>query len=215
MKQHKVIITWGGWDGHQPEACSHVIADVLRNHNCSVEITSSLDFLENLDTVMEYDLVIINHTMSTLSGSATQNLGLAVRAGVGLGGWHGGLGDAFRGNVDFQFLVGGQFLCHPGNIKDYQVDIVSSDPIVAGLGNFQMRSEQYYMMVDPRNEVLAQTVFSGDPEPDVKGVVMPTVWKKTLGKGRIFYSALGHNPEDLKVLQVLELTRRGLLWACR
>ena len=71
------------------------------------------------------------------------------------------------------------------------------------------------MLVDPRNQVLAQTVFGEDPEPDLKGVVMPTVWVKNWGKGRIFYSALGHSPEDFMVPQVQELTRRGLLWACR
>ena len=211
----KIIISWGGWSGHQPEACTKLVADLLKKEDCQVEICANLDFLEHLELVMTYDLVIINHTMSTLTETATKNLIQAVKDGVGFGGWHGGSGDAFRGNIDFQNLVGGQFLCHPGGIKEYKVEMVSQHAIVAGLSDFKILSEQYYMLVDPRNQVLAQTVFGEDPEPDLKGVVMPTVWVKNWGKGRIFYSALGHSPEDFMVPQVQELTRRGLLWACR
>lgn len=215
MSTKKIMISWGGWDGHKPLDCSKTVAEDLEKYHVHVELCNNLEFLENLDLIKSYDLIILNHTMSTLSGPATKNLIQAVREGVGFGGWHGGGGDSFRGNVDFQNLIGGQFICHPGNMKKYTVEVVSEDPIVAGLGNFDIVSEQYYMLVDPRNQVLAQTVFSADPEPDLLNVVMPTVWKKILGKGRIFYSAIGHSPEDLKIPQVRELTRRGLLWACR
>ena len=63
---------------------------------------------------------------------------------------------------------------------------------MAGIDDFDYRSEQYYMHVDPSNQVLATTTFSGDHAPWIDGVVMPVVWKRRHGKGRVFYSSLGH-----------------------
>ena len=82
-----------------------------------------------------------------------------------------------------------------------------------GLGEFEMNSEQYYMHVDPSNEVLATTTFDGEPYPWIRGCVMPQVWKRKYGEGRVFYSALGHNAKDFEVPEVKEILRRGMLWA--
>ena len=127
------------------------------------------------------------------------------------------MGDSFRNNTEFQFMVGGQFICHPGGIIDYTVNIASDDPIVHGLNDFQMKSEQYFMHVDPSNEVLATTTFSGDHwNVDwVRGVTMPVCWKKRYGSGRVFYSSLGHVAGDFNVPEAKEILRRGCLWATR
>jgi len=127
------------------------------------------------------------------------------------------MGDAFRANVEYQFMVGGQFICHPGGIIDYAVRIVSDDPIVSGLDDFAMRSEQYFMHVDPSNEVLATTTFAGRHWGIdwVKDVVMPVCWKKRYGAGRVFYSSLGHVAADFDVPEAREIMRRGCHWALR
>ena len=125
------------------------------------------------------------------------------------------MGDSFREAVEYQLMVGGQWVAHPGNIIDYRVDIVSADPIVAGIDAFPYRSEQYYMHVDPSNEVLATTTFSGAHASWIDGVVMPVVWKRRHGQGRVFYSALGHHAEELTRPQVATILRRGMLWAAR
>ena len=142
----------------------------------------------------------------------------AVRAGAGLAGFHGGMGDAFRACTEYQFMVGGQFVAHPGNIIDYTVHVTKpADPIMAGLTDFQVHSEQYYMHVDPGNDVLATTTFSGEHEGVdwIKGVEMPVVWKRRYGRGRVFYSALGHVAAEFDVPQVSTLLQRGMLWAAR
>ncbi len=145
--------------------------------------------------VHDLDLVIPIYTMSTIQKPHALNLCEAVRNGVGLAGHHGGMCDAFRDSVDYQFMCGGQWVAHPGNIIDYRVDVAKpDDPIMQGIEGFHHRSEQYYMHVDPAVEVLATTTFSGEHAPWTKGVVMPQVWKKMYGKGRVFYSALGHRP---------------------
>jgi type 1 glutamine amidotransferase len=154
--------------------------------------------------------------MGQLDGKLEKNLVHAVENGVGLGGIHGGMGDAFRANTSYQFMVGGQFVAHPDNHKDYEVNIVKKDdPIVAGLSDFKIHSEQYFMHVDPSNDVLATTTFQTVSAPWVNGTIMPVVWKRRYGQGRVFYSAIGHDTREFDIPQVREITRRGLIWAAR
>jgi len=152
-----------------------------------------------------------------MSPEQTKGLTEAVKAGAGLAGWHGGMCDSFRLNTDYQFMTGGQWVAHPGNIISYRVHITApKDPIVAGLKDFTMKSEQYYMHTDPGNEVLATTTFSNRyGTPWIRGTVMPVVWKRRYGKGRVFYSSLGHVADDFKVHEAFEIARRGILWAAR
>jgi type 1 glutamine amidotransferase len=113
-------------------------------------------------------------------------------------------------------MVGGQWVAHPGNIIDYRVNITKpDDPVVAGIGDFDYHSEQYYMHIDPAIDVLAETTFTGEHAPWIDGVKMPVVWKHRYGKARVFYSALGHVAEEFKVPQMYEIVRRGLIWAAR
>ena len=155
--------------------------------------------------------------MSTIKNEEEKGLLEAVASGVGIAGFHGGMGDSFRNNVAYQFMVGGQWVAHPDGIVDYMVNITKSDdPITKGIGDFKMRSEQYFMHVDPSIEVLASTTFPDRKEaPWVKGTVMPVVWKKSWGKGRVFFSSLGHVAKDFDVPEAREIQRRGMLWAAR
>lgn len=210
----KALMIWGGWEGHEPQKTTEVFAPLLRAAGMEVEIADSLTALDDAARLRELALIVPNWTMGALTGEQEQNLLAAVRGGVGLGGWHGGAGDAFRGNTGYQFMTGGQFVDHPDGIKPYRVQIVKpSDPIVAGLDDFEVTSEQYYMHVDPSNEVLATTTFETQSAPWVNGTVMPVVWKRHYGAGRVFYVSVGHVATDFDVPELRELTRRGLLWA--
>jgi type 1 glutamine amidotransferase len=163
-----------------------------------------------------YDLVVQAWSMGEISAEQEKGLLEAIKGGVGLAGWHGGLADSFRDNPNYQFMVGGQFVAHPGGIVDYEVNIADrEDPITAGLEDFRMRSEQYYLHVDPHIEVLATTTFSGDHAPWIEGAVVPVAWKKRWGDGRVFYCSLGHVATDFDVPEVRELVGRGMLWASR
>lgn len=212
----KALIVSGGWDGHKPQEMAELASTWLSEKNFAVDLKDSVEIFADADTLKSYDLIVPNWTMGGLTGEQEQGLTAAVESGTGLGGWHGGMGDAFRSNSNYQFMVGGQFVSHPDNEKDYEVVITKKDdPIVAGLGNFQVHSEQYYMHVDPANEVLATTTFQTQSAPWVNGTVMPVVWKKHWGAGRVFYSALGHQPAVLDIPEAREIQIRGLLWASR
>ena len=212
----KALVVYGGWAGHEPKETSELVAGDLRKEGVDVTLSDSLDSFGDAAYLKTFDLIVPNWTMGELKGEQESALVQAVESGVGLGGFHGGMGDAFRSATAYQFLVGGQFVAHPDNHKDYVVKITApSDPIVAGLGDFTVHSEQYYMHVDPANEVLATSVFQTTSAPWINGTVMPVVWKRRHGAGRIFYQSVGHNVKDFGIAEVREITKRGLLWAAR
>ena len=216
-KDRSALVVWGGWEGHEPKQCVDIFAPWLESPGFTVEISPSLDAHLDLDKLKTLDLIVHIFTMSDIKPEQERNLEEAVKSGVGLAGWHGGLGDAHRSAVEYQFMVGGQWVAHPGGVIDYDVDITEpDDPITKGLRRrFHMKSEQYYMHVDPAVEVLATTTFTGRHASWIDGVVMPVVWKKLYGKGRVFYTSLGHVAADFDVPEAREIVKRGMLWAAR
>ncbi len=214
----KALMVWGGWNGHEPKECVDVFHPVLEAEGFDVEIAESLDAYLDEEKMASLSLVVPLWTMGQISGEQCKGLLAAIRGGVGIAGWHGGMGDSFRDNVGYQFMVGGQWVSHPGGIVEYDVNIIDhEDPITAGLSDFRMCSEQYYMHVDPSNEVLATTTFCGEHGGIhwIKDCVMPAVWKRMYGQGRVFYTSLGHVAKDFDVPELKEIVRRGMLWAAR
>lgn len=210
------LLVWGGWDGHEPEKGAALFAPFLREQGYEVEVASTLDVYLDEAKMQRQDLIVPIWTMGTITKEQEKGLLDAVQHGAGLAGWHGCMADSFRNNTEYQFMVGGQWVAHPGNIIDYTVNIVKhDDPITAGLQDFRMHSEQYYMHVDPMNEVLATTTFDGEHAPWIDGSVVPVVWKKNWGLGRVFYSSLGHVVSDFDVPEALTIMQRGMLWASR
>jgi len=212
----KALMVWGGWEGHEPKLCTEVFAPILRERGFDVTISDTLDTYLNSEFMLSLDLVVPVWTMGIITREQEKGLLNAIASGVGLGGWHGGMADSFRNNPEYQWMVGGQWVAHPGNIIDYTVNIIDhTDPITAGLNDFQMHSEQYYMHVDPANQVLATTTFTGEHAAWVKGTVMPVVWKRMWNQGKVFYSSLGHHASDFGVAEAKEIQIRGMMWASK
>jgi type 1 glutamine amidotransferase len=210
------LLVWGGWQGHEPEKEVQLFAPFLESQGYRTTISDTLDIYLDRAVMQEQDLIVPIWTMGTITDEQEQGLLSAVKSGTGLAGWHGCMADSFRQNVNYQFMVGGQWVAHPGGIIEYTVHISKpDDPIVAGLADFRMHSEQYYMHVDPLIEVLATTTFSGEHVSWIEGCVMPVVWKKYWGQGRVFYSSLGHVRKDFDVPEALTIMQRGMLWASR
>ena len=214
LRGKKVLFVYGGWDGHQPKQCKELFVPWMQSEGAEVIIKDNLDCYTDEELMKSIDLIIQIWTMGTISNEQEQGLLNAVRNGVGLAGWHGGIGDSFRNNVEYQFMVGGQWVAHPGGVIDYDVNITNhKDPVTKGLKDFHMRSEQYYVHVEPNVKVLVTTTFNGDYAEWIDGAVIPVVWKKTYGKGRVFYNSLGHVVTDFSVPEALEIMKRGIRWA--
>ena len=216
MADKKALMVCGGWDGHEPFKCADIFAPILQESGYDVEIAETLDVYLDEDKMLALDLVVPVWTMGKITGEQCKGLLDTVASGVGIAGWHGGMADSFRDNVTYQFMVGGQWVAHPGGILGYVVNITNrDDPITAGLDDFKMQSEQYYLHVDPSNEVLATTTFGGQVHTCIDGSVIPVVWKRMWGEGRVSYCSLGHVAKDFDVPEAREIVKRGMLWASK
>ena len=214
LQDKKVLYVWGGWKGHEPGPSVDLFVPWLESEGAEVTVSDTLDSYLDEELMGSLDLIIQIWTMGKITGEQAKGLTNAIQNGVGLAGWHGGTGDAFRNNVKFQFMVGGQWVAHPGGVIDYKVNITDhKDPITKGLDDFDMHSEQYYMHVDPNVKVLATTTFTGEHSAWIDGSIIPIVWKKYFGEGRVFYSSLGHVMADFKVPEAFEIQKRGIRWA--
>ena len=203
------LIVYGGWDGHQPKEVAHLLHNELVLAGFAVEVSDTLDAFRDGDKLKSLDLIVPVWTMGTIQREQLNPLLEAVRGGVGIAGCHGGMGDAFRNETEFQFMTGGQWVAHPGNDgRHYVVNIIDQNPITDGIADFEVRSEKYYMHVDPAIRVSATTTFE-----DYGDAIMPVVWTKTYGKGRVFYNSLGHQANIIAMPQVLTLMARGMRWA--
>ena len=216
MKKQALIV-WGGWDGHEPDQAADHFRGILEREGFAVEVSDTLESFADPEKLKSLDLIIPIWTMGKIPKRYVRNVSEAVQGGVGLAGCHGGMCDAFRENVDWQFMTGGNWVAHPGNDGvEYLVHIKqSSSPLVEGIADFTVKSEQYYLHVDPAVEVLAVTRFPTVPGPhELNGPVeMPVIWTKRWGVGRVYYCSLGHKADILRMPVVTELMRRGFLWA--
>lgn len=216
----KALIFYGGWQGHDPAAVSARFEGLLIKNGFEVDRVEGVDCLDNGDALLSYDLIVPCFTMGRLSAEQENNICRAVECGVGLAGCHGGMCDAFRESTTWQFMTGGQWVSHPGNDGvEYDVNIVKgSSPIVEGIEDFSVKSEQYYLHVDPAIEVLATTYFpiADGPHRLNKPIEMPVAWTKRWGEGRVFYCSLGHNDKLFENCPSAELLmERGMIWAAK
>lgn len=213
----KALLVKGGWDGHQPNEVTDVFERMLKEAGFETTVSDSLEAFRDQDYLKSLDLIVPTWTMGEIDRELVINVMEAVAGGVGLGGCHGGMCDAFRQSTEWQFMTGGQWVSHPGGDDvEYMVNITNnSSTITCGIADFKVTSEQYYVHIDPCIEVLATTRFpsvvwfnSSNGEVDV-----PVLWTKRWGHGRVFYSSLGHHADIFDIPEAYETMKRGLLWA--
>lgn len=216
----KALIVRGGWDGHEPVQVSEIFSGLLEAEGFEVEISDTLDSFKDEEKLLGLSLIVPIWTMGEISNEQLQPVLKAVAAGVGLAGCHGGMCDSFRNSVEWQFMTGSQWVAHPFNDGvDYVVNMVqsSSSPLIEGIKDFKVKSEQYYLHVDPCINVLATTTFPISEGPhSANGVItVPVVYTKKWGEGRVFYNSLGHHADIFDIPEAKELMRRGFVWAAR
>jgi len=213
----KALIVWGGWDGHQPKEVGAIFDRELKKLGFETEVSPTLDAFNDKNKLKALDLIVPIWTMGKISGEQCGNVCEAVKNGVGIGGVHGGMCDAFREATEWQFMTGGQWVAHPGNDGlRYKVRITAKNFITDGVPvEFDVASEQYYMHTDPSNKVLATTTMPVADGPHAPNGVfeMPVTWTRLYGKGRVFYCSLGHQANIIEQPPVLRMCVRGLLWA--
>lgn len=214
------LIVQGGWEGHEPVQVAERFADILQEEGFRTEVSDTLDSFKDLDKLLGLNLIVPIWTMGEITDEQLKPVVKAVESGVGLAGCHGGMCDAFRQSVEWQFMTGSQWVAHPGNDgTEYEVRIVkdSNSSIVDGIDDFKVCTEQYYLHVDPSVHVLATTTFpiTDGPHSTNGQIQMPIAYTKYWGAGRVFYHSIGHRAELFDISEVREMMRRGFIWAAR
>jgi type 1 glutamine amidotransferase len=216
LKGRKILFTYGGWPGHEPGKYKDYMVPWLKEEGAEVLVYDKTDPYADKTIMDSIDLVIQSITMSQLTKEQEKGLLDAIaKNGTGMAGCHGGMCDSFRCDPDYHYMTGGQWVAHPGGMIDYSVKITDhKDEVTKGLKDFAMHSEQYYMLVDPNVKVLATTKFNGAANSWINGSVMPVTWKKMHGKGRIFYTSVGHTIDHITTVpDAIEMLKRGIKWA--
>lgn len=216
LKNKKVLLVYGGWEGHHPKAFAERVNKWLQEEGAIVTLSDSLGIYTQKEIMENIDVIIQHWTMGQISKEQSTGLLNAVKNGIGLAGCHGGLGDAFRNNTGYQYMIGGQFVAHPGGLIDYRVDISDNNSLITkGLLSFTIQNtEQYYMHIDPKVKVLATTTFSNTDDYWINNTIMPICWTTKYGKGNVFYLSIGHNPNDFDNNEAWQILTRGIKWVC-
>ena len=215
LDNKKVLVVWGGWEGHKPELFANHVENWLVSQKADYKICNGTKAYDDYDKLIEYDLIIQSVTMGKISKKQEENLLKAVISGVGIAGAHGGLVDSFRNNTNYQFMIGGQWVEHPGGKVKFKVKMLD-DELTEGLNDFEIFTEQYYMHFDPNIEIIANTKFNGEVYPWIEDIIMPVSWKKLYGKGKVFYISIGHDPDEFTTHKDgWKLLTRGFAWAAR
>ena len=231
MRRSHALVVRGGWDGHQPIEATNEFIPHLTANGFTVRVEDSTTVYAEADYMGTVDLVLQCMTMSTIGPDELAGLIVAIEAGTGLAGWHGGIADSFRNSSDYLHLIGGQFACHPGNAPQersgdqsdnfvpYRVEMLSAalgHPITAGIHDFDLVTEQYWVLTDDYIDVLATTTQAVRPwDPWHRPVTSPAIWTRQWGRGRVFVATPGHNIAVVRHPAVKTIIERGLLWAAR
>lgn len=231
MTTKKALVVRGGWEGHRPVEATDMFLPFLEQNGFEVRVEDSNEVYADENVMAQIDLIVQCVTMSDISKDALKGLRQAVERGTGLAGWHGGIADSYRNHSDYLQLIGGQFATHPSKHPDsctgdesdnylcYTVDLTDvgrDHEIMAGLEDFTLRTEQYWVLTDDLNDVLATTTHPVQPyHPWHRPIVSPAVWTRQWGQGRIFVATPGHNPVVLRDVNVRTIIEKGMLWASR
>jgi uncharacterized protein len=231
MSVKRAVVVRGGWPGHQPVEATELFLPFLRDNGYDVRVEESPAVYADAETMAATDLIVQCVSMSTIERDQVAGLRAAVEAGTGFTGWHGGIADSFRDSSDYLQLVGGQFATHPGKHPDERVGDASDNylhytvtftelgrehPITTGLQDFALTTEQYWVLHDDLNDVLATTTHPApDWQPWHRPITSPAIWTREWGAGRIVVTTPGHSTDVLENATVRTVIERGMLWATR
>ncbi|GAA2157776.1 MULTISPECIES: ThuA domain-containing protein [Glycomyces] len=231
MSERRALVVRGGWEGHAPVEATELFLPFLRDNGYEVRVEESPEVYADAEVLGATDLIVQSVTMSEISHDQLKGLRAAIAAGTGMAGWHGGIADSYRNNSDYLQLIGGQFATHPSkepslccgaqedNYLKYTVEITDlgrKHPVTEGLEDFELDTEQYWVLHDDLIDVLATTTHPVQPyHPWHRPITSPAVWTRLWGEGRIMVATPGHSVDILEDANVRTIMERGMLWATR
>lgn len=215
----RVEILFLGDNGHhRPSERVPQIMAALGDKGINFTYTDKLEDL-NPENLNKYDGLLIFANWDTIPKPQEKALLDYVAAGHGVIPVHCA-SYCFRNSPEYvDKVVGGQFWRH--RMDTIQTRFTQpNNPIVAGLSSFKAYDETYlHSHLQPDNNVLAVREVKADQAKDLVDAKRPGqteepyTWTRQYGKGRVFYTAYGHDERTWSQPGFQQLLERGILWA--
>jgi hypothetical protein len=199
------LLFLGDQAGHQPVTRYQIIRPILAARGIHLDYADTLDVL-NPGTLNRYDGLIIYANHPQIQPEQEKALLEYVTKGKGLVAIHCA-SYCFLNSPRYIALVGAQFRSHGAGV--FRPQIVSPDhPIMRGYEPFSSWDETY---VHTKHNEQGRTVLEVRTDGDVKE---PWTWVRQEGKGRVFYTAWGHDQRTWSHPGFHNLLERGIRWVC-
>ncbi|TWU03006.1 PVC-type heme-binding CxxCH protein [Stieleria varia] len=204
------VLMLGDSGFHKPSEFYRHLVEPLAEQSVELQYTEKLSDL-NSENLAKYDGLMIFANVERITPEAESALLNFVQQGGGLIPVHCA-SFCFLNSDKYIDLVGGQFKSH--GFTRFQTTIVAPDhEIMAGLKPVQSMDESYrHGRLNPDKTVLERRSSDSGPVSDPDGE--PYTWVRNSGKGRVFYTAWGHDHRTWSNVDFQNLLARGVLWAC-
>jgi uncharacterized protein len=217
-----LYFTYSAGYRHDVIPLSKEVLTRLGSNSGVFEVTATEDISEFSTENLERYAAVMFFTSGELAMSGAQKTALLsfVRSGRGFVGVHSAT-DTFYTWPDYLDLVGGYFNGHPWH-QAVTIQVDPNHPLVAFLGNslqiedeiyqisdFDYRGSHVLLRLDPNSVDLGKTGvhrrFYG----------WPLAWTRYYGEGRVFYTALGHEPLVWQDARYQRILANAILWSIR
>ena len=206
------ILFLGDNGHHKPMERLPSIMAALGDKGVNFTYTDQLEDL-TLKNLNKYDALLIFANWDSIPPHLEKDLLAYVSSGKGILPIHCA-SYCFRNSAEYVKMVGGQFWRH--TMDSIEAKIIQPDHfIMKGLRPFKVVDETYlHDHLQDDNNVLAEREIKADQFKDKPGVkTEPYTWTRQYGKGRVFYTAYGHDERTWQNTDFQELIYRGILWA--
>lgn len=205
--RHLRLLFLGDQGHHLPARRFQQLAPAMAKRGISLEYTEDLKSL-NPETLGNYDGLVVYANIDAIEPAAAKALLSFVSAGKGFIPLHCA-SYCFRNNDEVVALIGAQFQRHGTGVFRVQPTTEGEQhPVLRGYGGFESWDETY---VHTRHNEKNRTVLEYRIEGEERE---PWTWVRTHGKGRVFYTAWGHDERTFGNPGFQNLVERGIRWAC-
>ena len=191
---------------HQPKVRFDILAPVMKSRGIELVYTDKVEDL-NADNLAKYDGLVIYANQERISPEQEKALLDYVESGKGFIPLHCA-SFCFLNSPKYVELVGAQFQRHgTGTFRVAPTEEGEKHPLLAGYKSFESWDETY---VHTKHNEKDRTVLE---YRDERGNKEPWTWVRTHGKGRVFYTAWGHDERTFGNPGFHNLVERGIRWA--
>jgi type 1 glutamine amidotransferase len=178
----------------------------------------------NAEQLARFDVVVWNNNSGTvLSEQQQQAFNDYVLDGGGFVGLHGAGGDPwYSWKWYVNELIGAQFIGHTMDPQFQDADLLVAEPHIPMLSHLPIKwtvpqEEWYAFDTNVRDKgytvLLVMDESSYDPNNATMATEHPIAWRHTMGRGRAFYSAIGHQAETYRIPEYQQLIENAVRWS--